>query len=114
MGESSAVPIEPGTGPPRRIKVEADRICGQAGRVTRTWHRDCRLATAGDCRAQFETGRRRDTIFRARRRTFLGQLLQMHWSASHDPSGSVRISPPCRPAYRRSSMSYMNCARRCG
>jgi hypothetical protein len=29
---------------------------GKSGHVTRTWHWDCRLVRAGDCRAQFETG----------------------------------------------------------
>jgi hypothetical protein len=40
--------------------------------VASRWHVDCYGSDAGDCRAQFETGRRRDGVFRARRRIFLG------------------------------------------
>ena len=40
--------------------------------VASRWHVDCCGSDAGDCRAQFETGRRRDKVFRARRRIFSG------------------------------------------
>jgi hypothetical protein len=44
----------------------------QVGTPPASWHATCRLFSAGDCRAQFETGRRRENVFRARRRIFWG------------------------------------------
>jgi hypothetical protein len=36
------------------------------------WHGHCRFRIDWELQDQFETGRRRDSVFRARRRIFLG------------------------------------------
>ena len=45
---------------------------GLAKAVISSWHGHCTLISDWDCRVQSETGRRRDSVFRARRRIFLG------------------------------------------
>jgi hypothetical protein len=46
------------------------------------WHRHCTIVSNWNCRIQFETARRRDNAFRARRRIFCENPPAVHRSAS--------------------------------
>ena len=69
--------------------------------VISPWHSHCTLISNWNCRIQFETGRRRDNVFRARRRIFLRRKQPTRKSRRYPRRGLTAIFgsmvPPLRP-----------------